>query len=97
VPTSDQEATAATDALAPSEALPAETKPVATAAAATLPLPGKVVARTLHRIGYGCGEVASTTAIDGDAGVYKVTCTSGQEYRAAPVRGRYHFSRLARQ
>ena len=83
--------------IAVAETSPTETKPVENAAAATFPLPGKVVARTLHRIGYGCGQVASTTAIDGSAGVYKVTCTSGQEYRAAPVRGRYHFSRLARQ
>jgi hypothetical protein len=31
--------------------------------------------------------------VDGKAGVFKVTCTSGDSYRAAPVRGRYRFSR----
>jgi hypothetical protein len=63
--------------------------------AANLPIPNKVAARTIERLGYGCGEIASTTAVDGDApGVYKVTCTSGQSYRAAPVRGRYRFRRL---
>jgi hypothetical protein len=53
-----------------------------------------VIARTIHRIGYSCGDVASATAVDGQApGVYKITCTSGQSYQAKPVRGRYHFRR----
>jgi len=64
----------------------------AEAATAKLPLPDAVVARTIRRIGYACGEVASTTPIEGAApGVFKVTCSSGHTYRAAPVRGRYHF------
>jgi hypothetical protein len=73
---------------------PAETSaPAAAVVPASLPLPGKVIARTIERIGYACGQVASTTA--GDApGVFKVTCTSGHSYQAAPVRGRYHFRRL---
>lgn len=62
-------------------------------AAAGLPLASKLVARTIDHIGYACGEVASTTAVDGAVGVYKVTCTSGQSYRAAPVHGRYRFKR----
>lgn len=63
--------------------------------AANMPLPKAVIARTIGRIGYACGQVASATAIEGDApGVFKVTCTSGHSYRAAPVRGRYHFRRL---
>ena len=52
-----------------------------------------LVARTIERIGYSCGQVASTSAVEGAAGVYKVTCTSGQTYRAAPVHGRYRFRR----
>jgi hypothetical protein len=68
--------------------------PSAQAAAASFPLPGKVVARTIERIGYACGEVASTSAVEGASGVYKVTCTSGHSYRAAPVGGRYRFRRL---
>jgi hypothetical protein len=75
-------------------------QPPAAAAAATtakLPLPDSVVARTIRRIGYACGQVASATAVDGGApGVFKVTCTSGDSYRAAPVRGRYHFRRWGR-
>jgi len=64
---------------------------------AKLPLPNSVVARTIGRIGYSCGQVASTTAVEGGApGVFKVTCTSGRSYRAAPVRGRYHFRRWGR-
>jgi curved DNA-binding protein CbpA len=66
----------------------------ASGAAASLPLSKAVIARTIHRIGYSCGEVASATAVDGQApGVYKITCTSGQSYQAKPVRGRYHFRR----
>lgn len=59
---------------------------------AKMPLPNDVVARTIGRIGYSCGQVASATAMG--SGVFKVTCTSGDSYRAAPVRGRYHFRRL---
>lgn len=61
----------------------------------TMPLPNPVIARTIGRIGYPCGQVASTTA-GGAPGVFKVTCTSGHSYRAAPVRGRYHFRRLGK-
>jgi len=71
--------------------------PAATSAAA-LPLSNAVIARTIGRVGYACGQVASTEAVEGEAaGVFKVTCTSGQSYRAAPVRGRYHFRRWGRQ
>ena len=70
----------------------AEAAPVA-ATPAKMPLPNATIARTIGRIGYPCGQVASTT--EGDApGVFTVTCTSGHSYRAAPVRGRYHFRRL---
>ena len=69
--------------------------PSVAATAAKLPLPKAVIARTIGRIGYACGQVASATAIEGGTpGVFKVTCTSGHSYRAAPVRGRYHFRRL---
>jgi hypothetical protein len=61
---------------------------------ANLPLPKAVIARTIGRIGYACGQVASATAVEGSAGVFMITCTSGHSYRAAPVRGRYHFRRM---
>lgn len=62
---------------------------------ANLPLSTAVIARTIERIGYPCGEVASTSTADGEApGVFRVTCTSGHTYRAAPVGGRYHFRRV---
>ena len=68
-------------------------QPVAAAMPASLPLPNNVIARTIDRIGYSCGEVASAT--QGEAqGVFKVTCSSGESYQATPVRGRYHFRRL---
>jgi hypothetical protein len=62
---------------------------------ASMSLPNPVIARTLGRIGYACGEVASTSPVEGAAsGVYKVTCTSGHSYQATPVGGRYRFKRL---
>lgn len=78
----------ASDPLAPA---PAEVT------SATMPLPNRVIARTIERIGYRCGEVASTAAVEGSPGVFKVTCSSGQAYQASPVRGRYHFRRLGSQ
>ncbi len=63
---------------------------------ASMPLPNATIARTIGRIGYACGQVASTSAIEGEGpGVFKVTCTSGHSYKAAPLRGRYHFRRLS--
>jgi hypothetical protein len=70
-----------------SEAVPDQT-------AAALPLSHAAIARTIDRIGYSCGRVASTSAVEGSRDVYKVTCTSGVSYQATPVRGRYHFRRL---
>ncbi|MFL6752604.1 MAG: hypothetical protein ACJ8FL_05200 [Sphingomicrobium sp.] len=67
----------------------------ASALAAKLPLSNATIARTIGRIGYACGQVASTSALEGEApGVFTVTCTSGHSYRAAPVGGRYRFRRL---
>jgi len=87
--------------LSDAPAAPAETAAVASAPAeapaivsASLPLPNRVIARTIERIGYPCGAVASATA-GAAPGVFKVTCTSGHSYQAAPVRGRYHFRRVA--
>jgi hypothetical protein len=63
--------------------------------AAALPLASATIARTIERIGYGCGRVVSATGVDGAAGVFNITCSSGDTYRAAPVRGRYHFRRTS--
>jgi hypothetical protein len=78
--------------LNPAEEAIADAQPVAAAVPASLPLSNAAIARTIGRIGYSCGRVASTTAIEGSA--FKVTCTSGDTYRAAPIRGRYRFKRL---
>jgi hypothetical protein len=66
-------------------------------AAAKLPLSNAVIARTIDRIGYRCGEVASTATIEGAApGTFKVICSSGQTYQATPLHGRYRFRRSGR-
>lgn len=57
-----------------------------------LPLPSAVIVRTIERIGYACGGIASATAGE-EPGVYKIACTSGESYQATPVHGRYHFRR----
>lgn len=66
-----------------------------TATMAAMPLPNSVIARTIERIGYQCGEVASATAIEGEGqSVFRVNCTSGGSYQAKLVGGRYRFRRL---
>lgn len=71
--------------------------PAAPAVPASLPLPNATIARTIERIGYACGQVASTAPAEGGtSGVFKVTCSSGHTYQARPVRGRYHFRRWGR-
>ena len=68
------------------------------ALAASLPLPRRTIASTIARIGYPCGGVASSTAVEGGApGVFKITCTSGHSYQAKPVSGRYRFRRWREQ
>ncbi len=79
----------------PSEQVAATVASQDQAIPATMPLPDAVVARTIRRIGFACGEVASTSAVDGAPGVFKVTCSSGESYKASPVHGRYHFRRWA--
>jgi DnaJ domain len=63
-------------------------------AAAAMPLGNATITQTIHRIGYSCGSVASTEAVSGAKGVFKVTCSSGDSYQATPLHGRYHFRRL---
>ena len=60
---------------------------------ASLPLSKSVIARTIERIGYSCGDVASS--VPAASGAFIVTCSSGGTYQAKPVRGRYHFRRVA--
>lgn len=80
------------------EALAAEAPaPAPRPVAVNLGLPNRVIARTIERIGYSCGQVASTTAVESAPGIFKVTCTSGSSYQARPVGGRYRFRRWGRQ
>ena len=90
---------AADDPLAPAPAVEASADTSTAAAVQTdakMPLPNATVARTIERIGYACGSVSSVMA-DAGPGAFKVTCSSGDSYRAAPKNGRYHFRRLGRQ
>jgi hypothetical protein len=88
-----QAATAFANAESPTDPLLPQSQPAAVPVAADLPLPKRVVARTIERIGYSCGSVVSSTAIEGEPGAYTVTCSSGQTYQASPVHGRYRFRR----
>lgn len=73
---------------------PLAPEPAAKTIAARMPLPGKLIARTIERIGYSCSEVSATAAAEGAGpGVYNVTCSSGETYQATPVHGRYRFRR----
>ena len=76
----------------PTEQVAAQVAPAPEPVAA-MPLSNAAIARTIGRIGYSCGSVASTSAVEGEEGVFNVTCTSGDSYRAAPVHGRYRFRR----
>jgi len=89
-PPSDLAGTASADPLAPD----ATSATVVETVAAKMPLPHRTVARTIDRLGYRCGNVASATPVEGAAGVYRVDCTSGQSFQARPVNGRYRFRRL---
>ena len=91
-PPADLAGTASVDPIVPD----ATSAPMVETVAAKMPLPHRTVARTIDRIGYRCGSVASATAVEGAAGVYKVDCTSGQSFQAKPVNGRYRFRRLGR-
>jgi hypothetical protein len=71
-----------------------EAPAAAQSVAAAMPLSNSTVARTIERIGYSCGNVASTAAVEGAAGAFKVTCSSGQSYQATRLHGRYRFRRL---
>ena len=78
----------------PQTAAVAEQAPAAEIASASMPISNATIAQAIGRIGYDCGQVASTAPV-GD-GVFKVTCTSGHAYQARPVGGRYRFKRWAR-
>ncbi len=83
------------DASPPAETPAAASDPApVSVSATTLPLASSTIARTIERIGYGCGRVLSETGVEGAAGVFNITCSSGDSYRASPVRGRYHFKRM---
>lgn len=67
-------------------------------ASAALPIAKRDIARTIQKIGYSCGAVDSAIPVEGgDGGVFKITCSSGATYRAAPIRGRYHFRKWDRR
>jgi hypothetical protein len=66
---------------------------VRTSGGPSLPLPGAVVARTIEKIGYPCGRIASSARIEAQTGetAYRITCTSGDTYRANNKSGRFRF------
>jgi hypothetical protein len=81
---------------APPTAAEVDPAPRPSASSSRPPLPDTVIARTLDRIGFRCGSVTSTGRIEGsdDPSAYRVTCSSGQSYRASARSGRYRFTEL---
>jgi hypothetical protein len=88
---SDQASTASDQTAATQTPAIADSTPAVTPAAATLPLPAATIARTIERIGYSCSSVVSSSTLS--PGVFKIVCSSGDSYEAAPVHGRYRFHR----
>jgi hypothetical protein len=84
---------ATTSALALDDAPEPVADQPATVRAQAMPLSNPVIARTIDRIGYSCGRVASTSA-SGSGGVFTITCVSGHSFQAKPVNGRYRFRKL---
>jgi outer membrane biosynthesis protein TonB len=78
------------------EAAPKADAPPEAGESSPLPLSAPVVARTIERIGYPCGAVASSSRIEAPAGetAYRITCTSGDSYRASDRSGRFRFRKL---
>ncbi len=61
------------------------------------PLPSATIAGTIRRIGYPCPGVASTAPMaDAEPGTrrYRITCSSGDVYRATVTDGRMRFRKL---
>lgn len=85
----------ARDSIAQALAAEPATTEAAQPLAASMPLSERTVARTIDHIGFRCGSVSSTTAGEG-AGVFNITCSSGQRFEAKPVGGRYRFRRTGR-
>jgi hypothetical protein len=63
-------------------------------AASEPPISNALIARTLRRIGFSCGQVTSTERVLTDSGsVFRINCSNGQSYRGSTVRGRMRFRR----
>lgn len=61
------------------------------------PLPDATIAATIRRIGYSCPQVASAARMDGDgagSSAFRITCSSGDAYRATVRQGRMRFRKL---
>ncbi len=79
------------------ETTAAEEAPPETDAADRPPLPSATIAGTIRRIGYACPEVTATAPMaSGEPGTrrYRITCSSGDTYRATVADGRMRFRKL---
>jgi hypothetical protein len=65
------------------------------AASGSLPLPNGVIVRTIEKIGFPCGSIASSSKVEGTSASsdYIIRCSSGASYRASNRSGRYRFSK----
>jgi type IV secretory pathway VirB10-like protein len=87
------EAAPAPDEIDNPEATEPVREPSSAAQSSRPPLPDTVIARTIDRIGFPCGAVASSAAVTSSGGerAYRITCTSGRSYRASNRTGRFRF------
>ena len=75
----------------------AEEAPLAAGPVDRPPLPPATIAGTIRRIGYACPNVASTAPMaGGEPGTrrYRITCSSGDVYRATVAGGRMRFRKI---
>lgn len=73
------------------EATPDAAPVEAAAAPSRPPIPDATIARTLGRIGFSCGRVVATSAVED--GAWRIDCSSGASYRGSDQSGRMRFKR----
>ena len=83
--------------LAPAQPSSEPAAAAAQSASARPPLADATIAATIRRIGYSCPAVTTTSPMEGEgagATAFRITCSSGDAYRATVRQGRMRFRKL---